>query len=241
MHPTARTIRLAASLMATMIAASGTRAVSQDRYYLLNQTAPTGMAGSWAVATYPGIGNYFQPVRVDVPEAGQVTFFSTGGQATPAQPSPANAALQVGRVYRVKISDLPDFPGVEFYPTVELLDRLHPPPGKATRYPVPISFTLEELDQVAQGRLVTKIVYVEQPDRASPIDSTRQTLSQTLSPRDNALATADQLGRPIAIVRLGSRVPDLQQPDPSFFGSGAPVMVPQAASTLPTRPRVTQE
>lgn len=226
MTSTARTTRLAASLFAAMFATSGGLASAQDRYYPFNQTVPMGVAGQWAAVERPGISNYFQPVRVEVPE-GQVTFFSTGGQSTPAQVAPAGAALLVGRVYRLKISDMPDFPGVEFYPTVELLDRLHPPPGKAVRYPVPIAFSLEELDQVVQGRLVTKIVYVEQPDRASPIDSTRQSLTQTLDPRDNALATADQLGRPIAIVRLGSRVPDVQNPDPSFFGSGAPVMLPQ--------------
>ncbi|MDX1968199.1 MAG: hypothetical protein SFV23_13570, partial [Planctomycetaceae bacterium] len=39
----------------------------------------------------------------------------------------------------------------------------------------------------------------------------------------NAIAEADLLGRPIAIVRLGGRTPDPNSPDVQFWGPLAPV------------------
>lgn len=201
------------------------------RYYPLDQTVSPGTAGQWAAILHPGVSEYYQPIRIELPNAGQVTFYTMNGQSTPRQATPANAAFLVGRVYRLRISDIAEYPGVELFPTVELLDRLHPPPGKATRFPVPIAFTEEEIDFALEGRLVTKVVYVEQPDLAEPVPNSTAALTRRVEPRDNALQTADRLGRPIAIVRLGGRVPDPNDLDPAFFGSGAPVLLPQPVAS----------
>jgi hypothetical protein len=191
----------------------------------LNQRTPPGVAGHWSGFLGKAVPGYFQPVRIQLPSAGRVTLFGAGPQPL-TLPAPAQAGFAVGPVYRLKVSHLPEFPGVELYPSIELLDRLHPPPGREQEFPIPIELTIEEIEEALEGRLVTKVVYLEQPQLADPRPVESPMRVGTVPPHENLLAVADALGRPMVIVRLGGRIPDLRRPDPTFFGTGAPIVVP---------------
>lgn len=227
---------LAAAALGLPCSIAAAQSPASVRYYPYDQTVPPGMAGQWSAIVNPGVSSYYQPVRVELPVPGQVTFFSGGPAAPVPRPAPAQAAILVGPVYRLKISDMPDYPGLELYPTVELLDRLHPPAGRSPQFPVPVSFTIEELDFALEGRLVTKVVYLEQPDRAAPVTAV-EAAAQRLEPQENGIAIADRLGRPMAIVRLGGRLPDPNHPEPGFYGSGAPVLLPALAVEKLAKPQ----
>lgn len=192
------------------------------RQYPLNQMSPPGTAAQWAVNAGRVTPNSFQAIRVQLPGEGQVTCFESLDRPVDL-PARAEAGLMVGRMYRFKISGLEDFLGAEFYPSVELIDRLHPPAGREQEFPMEIEFTTEELEWAASGRLVTKVVYLEQPDRVPTTLLDRTSRITTIEPSRNVLAEADSLGRPMAIVRLGGRTPDPLRPDPAFFGPGGPV------------------
>lgn len=229
--------RLAASLLTGMMAAgvflSGSAQAQVQipftkKYFPLDHTVPPGKAGAWMLQTRPDLARdrgYFQPVRVELPEAAKVTFYAGSPDPALSLPSPASAALLVGRCYRLKISEITGFPGVELYPTIELLDRLHPPSGKGANYPIPVTLAAEEINAVLEGRLVTKVVYLEQPDSAYVGPAGEAVRNLRADPRQNALAIADQHGRPVAIIRIGGRVaaPQGRVEDPDFYGSGAPV------------------
>lgn len=119
---------------------------------------------------------------------------------------------------------MPEFPGVEIFPTIELLDRLHPPAELAQEFPIPVELSEEEIQIVLQDRMITKIVYLEQPDLAFPAEQTGAIRNETLSPRDNLMQAADQRGRPLAIIRIGGRIPDPRSPTDEFF-SQSPLML----------------
>ena len=58
------------------------------------------------------------------------------------------------------------------------------------------------------GRLVTQIVYLEDPDQALPISMPDEEIPMvTLDPSEEPLRVADALGRVMAIVRIGGRSP----------------------------------
>ena len=139
--------------------------------------------------------------------------------------APAIAALRVGSVYRLKISDIPDFPGAELYPTIELIDRLHPPRGREVEFAIPIVLTADEIAMALEGRLVTKVIYLEQPDRAAPVRNTNAARNRITDARENLLEIADEAGRPMVIVRVGGRLPDAAALESGFFGLGDPVQV----------------
>ena len=214
-------VALAAAWPTTIWAQSTTR----GRYFPLDQTTPPGVAGRWS-AVQRGFVPVMQPVRVELPGAGgQVSFYTNPQGEHEVVAAPAIVALRVGSIYRIKISDLPDFPGAELYPTVELIDRLHPPREREIEFAIPILLNAEEIAMALEGRLVTKVIYLEQPDRAAPVRNTNAARNRVAEPRENLLAIADEAGRPMVIVRVGGRLPDAAASESGFFGFGEPVQI----------------
>lgn len=145
--------------------------------------------------------------------------------------------MNVGCVYGFKAVGLPSYAGVELYPSVELIDRLYPPPGKELRFPVPVELTREDLVIAAQGGLVTRVIYVEDPKTALPVQQGKSRQWFEARAGDNPLELADELGRPIAILRIGSRLAApggrFAAPTPLAASDTFDTAVTPAAATLP--------
>jgi hypothetical protein len=199
-------------------------------YHPLNQRTPPGVAGNWAGILGHVTPGYLQPVRVELPEAGSVTFFDGSPDRPIELAAPHQARLAVGQVHRLRIGGMPSLPGIELYPTVELCDHLHPPLDQIDEFPVPIQFTAEEIRLALEGRLVTKIIYLEQPQLATPGVLPSPLPVVAVPSSQNLMAQADRLGRPLAIVRLGSRLPGMHGHDAAFFGIGARVVASTTAA-----------
>ncbi|MEW4529141.1 MAG: hypothetical protein ACF8PG_14055 [Maioricimonas sp. JB045] len=204
-------------------------------YYPLNQRLPLGEVARWNATIHPGLYGQTQPVRITLPSTGHVTYYDGRSPQGVLADAPSQAGLLVGNVYRVRISGMPEFPGIELYPSIELLDRLHPPPGQEQNFPVPVTFTVEEIETALQDRMVTKVVYLEQPQRAAPFDQKDGPHIEDVPPSSNLLEAADQRGRPIAIVRLGGRIPDANA-GAAFFGPPVPVVFPTQVPQPPAQP-----
>src|SRR5262245_58596317 len=204
---------------------SGLTASAEERpvHWLNAGAMPPGAIGSLRLERGGPLSGYFQPVRVRAPEGARIAL-ATEGDFSPVASSEALVGLQVGLVYRLEISNIPDGDGVDIYPTIELLDRLYPPPGLALRFPVPIELTRDELDLAARGAFVTRVIYIEDPMQALPIvRMAKDELPWIEAPAgEDPLVTADVNGRPIAILRIGSRRPDAARPG---FGAPAPPYV----------------
>lgn len=228
----------AAGALGLFPAIASAQGPTSNRYFPLNQNTAPGVASQWSTAARRNLACGPQWIRVELPgSGGQVAFYTQPDGTATTLAAPAVAAVHVGSVYRFKISDMADRPGVELYPTVELLDRLHPPRGRETEFPVPIAFTEQEIEYAIEGRLVTKVIYLEQPNRAAPVRNTTAERTHFAEPRENILVRADIAGRPMAIVRLGARVPDRHAPEPGFFGTGAPIQFLPATATRAEEPR----
>jgi hypothetical protein len=169
---------------------------------------PPGAIGGQRLLRDGPLSGYFQPVQIRAPQGARIALAMEGGFAS-AQPDSALVGLQVGAVYRLQVTNIPNNPGVEIFPTVEVIDRLYPPPGLALRYPIPIELTLNELELAAQGLYVTRIIYIEEPNQALPVQRHPRDAQPWIetAPGDDPLVVADGLGRPVAILRLGGRVP----------------------------------
>ena len=115
--------------------------------------------------------------------------------------------MRPGYLHRVQIVNPPGHPGVSLYPTVEVCGTLYLPPKlHAAAYPAAIAFTPAEIDRVIRGVLLTKVIYLEDPEKAFPVNSTADAPLEIDSARgENPVATAQEHGRPMLIVRLGSR------------------------------------
>jgi len=151
---------------------------------------------------------YFQPVRIRAPQGARIALAMEGGFSN-TESSEALVGLQIGPVYRLQVADIPNANGLELYPTIELIDRTYPPPNLALRYPIPIELTQDELELASRGAFVTRVIYIEDPHQALPISrkaNDEQPWVEAPAGED-PLVTADRQGRPVAILRIGSRVP----------------------------------
>ena len=235
-----RRFRLVGMLMGVVFACgvpsntANAQGMSQSTPYpLMDHRVPPGTWGEWVRTAGRVNGSEFQPVHVELPSTGRVTWF-IGSRDEVREGN--HVRLAVSQSYRVRLSDLPEFPGIELFPSIEVLDRLHPPAGHGDSFPLPITFAIEEIDAAVQGQMITKVVYLEQPQFASPFELTSDTAVRTLNARVNLIEEADKAGRPLALIRLGGRLPSSHEMHGAFFGSGAPVLVGRV-SNLPGNQR----
>jgi len=200
---------------------------ADNRYVPLDQNAPVGRVGRWSGIIGKGLAGTFQSVQVTVPTSGKVTVYNGGPETGVTLAAPAQFTIGVGCVYRLKIAGMPEFPGVELFPTIEIFDRLHPPTGREYEFPVPIAITEEEVQKATTGGMVTKVIYLEQPQFAVTGDLAPALLNRMLPPDRNLLIEADRLGRPMILLRLGGRTPDEGRPEDGFFLPPAPLSIEQ--------------
>lgn len=183
------------------------------KHYLHSADLPPGAIGRRQLQRGGPLAGYYQAVEVIAP-AGSVLSLEEGGSFHEAKENVVNAGMQIGYVYRLKVGNIRFREGQEVYPTVEVIDRLYPPPGQQGRFPIPIELTTEELQMAADGKYVTRVIYLEDPQRALPVQDTPEKQRYFEVARgEDPLEIADRIGRPMAILRMGSRIPDPQTDD----------------------------
>ncbi len=194
-----------------LVCATSSPLVAQTVHYLQRGDAPPGMIGQQQLLANEALRGYVQPVKVVAPTGALIQFWD-GNSFQPAGESSATLSMSVGGVYRIKITRIPRHEGVEIFPTVELTSRLYPPAERVNDFPVIVEIPTDDLDQAIDGTLVTRVVYLENPETAMPY---RQTAFEQpyfdVRPQDDPLQAAYRLGRAFAVVRLGSRIPDLTE------------------------------
>ncbi len=126
--------------------------------------------------------------------------------------------LRPGYVYRFELTGLPNRPGESLYPEIEVRGSLAPRPGmNYMDYPAAINFSEVDLAKASLGSLITKVIYLEDPEKAVPVKTTAdRPLEQFADTEDDAVRAAADNGRPVLIVRLGNRVPTPAQLTQAF-------------------------
>jgi len=225
------TVLLCVSLTATLAQAQGPAI-----HYQNHAMMPPGMIGQGQLLRGGPLAGYFQPVQI-VPAGNAQVSPVREGQFIAADSGPLTVGLLIGQVYRFQVTGIPFHEGQELYPTVEVIDRLYPPAGSKTRFPIPIHLTQEELEFALSGRLVTRVIYLESPRTALPVS--QQAGDQRITDankQDDPLQIADALGRPVAILRIGSRIPAENRPSDSFLFGSPPLETYRSTASLESRP-----
>ncbi|NND96081.1 MAG: hypothetical protein HKN47_01990 [Pirellulaceae bacterium] len=196
------------------------------QHSLYSADMPAGVVGQARLNRRGPVANYFQPVAFSGPPG--VRFALPNGANISESEENLMAGLLIGSVYRFQISGIPQQEGAELYPTVELIDRTYPPQGLATLYPIPIKIDETDMRAALDGHLVTRVVYLEDPQTALPLEQTAQQANvMDIAQHQDALKVADRFGRPVAIIRIGSlappRAPSLMPQFYFGFPSWAPI------------------
>jgi hypothetical protein len=228
-------------VVASMVLLSTTdRLPAQDsgRHFLQTRNLSPGAIGSERLKRAGPVHGYFQPVEIHAPDGARVSLAIDGSFAQP-QKKTIVAGMLIAHVYRLRVTNIP-IPfqeGLEVYPTIEVIDRTYPPQGGRLRFPIVVDFALEDLKLATEGSLVERYIYLEDAHTASPVaDDPKEQSWFEAADDENPLEVADQLGRPVAIVRMGGRVPPLSGPTDSFLYGSPPLQV-YPASAIPKGPK----
>jgi hypothetical protein len=199
-------------------------------HYRFDAQPPTGSVGQTRLEHGGPVHGYFQPVQISGPK-GTLVGLPEQGEWLQLVDGPVNAGMLIGKPYRIKVTGMELHPGRDCYPTIEIIDRTYAPAGLERRFPIQIVLNTDDLDLAMRGMLVTRVVYIEDPGQALPgAQVPGDQLWFDAGPGANPLLEADRLGRPVAILRIGGRVPSTGGPDWEFM-YGCP-----AWQRLPTPP-----
>lgn len=198
---------------------------AEQVHYRHSGDMPPGAIGQWQLQRGGPLPGYFQPAEIATP-AGCMISLAAGGAFDLPQENARTAAFLIGQVYRFKVTQIPLHEGIEIFPTIELIDRIYPPGCLKFQFPIRIRITRDDLAEAIRGKMVTRVIYVEDPDRPlAASQGTNQQFGFDVRSGEDPLRVADSLGRPVAILRLGARVPSAMGPSPRFL-FGCPVWMP---------------
>lgn len=204
---------------------SATNSQAQRPRHLLRGNMIPGQASQIRAMSSPSKAGQTQSVKVIAPAGVELSVVSQGSFVVTSQ-ADYTVGMQLGSLYRFRITGVDVATGFELYPSIELLDLLRPPAGLENAFPVPVVITAADVREAVAGRLVTKVIYLEDPEVALPRggDKNEQPWFD-VSATEDPIRTAEGLGRPMAILRIGSRVPtseELMASSMNAFSSASP-------------------
>ena len=148
--------------------------------------------------------------------------------------APARYNFLQASIYRLKLSGIPNRAGVELYPTLEVVPTNSKTATFLAHSAVPVSFTEEDLEQVAAGNFVVKVIYLPDPQYQDlAATGPDEVVSSRLEPGVDPIIEARRRGSILAVVRLGNsdleapNTPAMDAPDPNApkFGMMPPGMM----------------
>jgi hypothetical protein len=168
------------------------------------------------------LAGFFQPVEIKAPPGVSISL-AVENQFGPPQAAPRRVGLLIGSVYRFRVTNIPipQAEGMEIFPTIEIIDRTYAPVDQQVRFAIPVEIVQQDMDLALQGKFVTRVIYLEDPRNPVPVRGINGQSWFEVAPGRDPLAVADELGRPVAILRMGGRVPN-QGPDPNFYFGSPP-------------------
>ncbi|WP_435010507.1 hypothetical protein P12x_001777 [Tundrisphaera lichenicola] len=204
--------RLALPLVAAISAGLGSPSIAQDPPIEVANPPIAATPEVEAAPPAPVLPDDVQVIRFQGAEGMSIEVLGPPGEPVPIGDGKglATVGMKVGVSYHLRLSGIPDRPGVELFPVVEVLGHLHRPPGiDPSKYPIRIVFREDDIeDAVGRGQLVTQVVYLEDPDQAIPLKLPKdEPPFVTLNPAEDPFKVARALGRVMAIVRIGGRQP----------------------------------
>jgi hypothetical protein len=168
--------------------------------------------------------------------------------------TPATYNFAQAAIYRLRLSDIPDYPGVDLYPSLEVVPANQRALTFLAHSSVPVSFTPDDFRMVAAGNYVVKVIYLPDPQYQDIAvgGGLGELISTQLEPGVDPIAEACKRGSILLIVRLGNidlelrhspamdAPPPRQAPPPGMHGAMGmlPPAPGMASGALPPPPGI---
>jgi hypothetical protein len=164
-------------------------------------------AASTAPVQHTPQGNTSQ-INFNGPEALIINYDAKVPGAFDSEPliCPATHEFSHGKVYRLKLSNIPSHPGKELFPTLEVAPTNSKTFAYLVHCPIPISFSDNDFDQVFTGNLITKVIYLPNREFQGLANvGIGMIVNTDLEPGVDPIIEAQNRGSILAIVRMGNK------------------------------------
>jgi uncharacterized repeat protein (TIGR01451 family) len=139
--------------------------------------------------------------------AGMKVTFYPGTRMARSFDAPAVAGVRAGYLIRAQLDHFVDHPDLVLFPSIEVRGALWLGPKlNPADYPAPVVLSPADIESIRAGDVVTKAIYLENPERAAPVATTPDApIELNFPPGVDLLEQARRAGRPVAVVRFGGR------------------------------------
>lgn len=162
-------------------------------------------------------------VRFIGPAGMHIGWLVPDGWAEDQLIAPGRYNFPQAATYRLKLSEIPNRPGLALYPTLQIYPSHPTTDAYLSHSSVPIEITDEDIDQVTSNNFVTKVIYLPDPRFQELAVAGVETLVSTrLDPGIDPVFEADRRGTVMAVLRMGNT--DLEMPAPIGVGPAAPAV-----------------
>jgi hypothetical protein len=192
-------------------------------------TGPGNMPGA------PGATIGRTQVRFAGPSGMHVAWLTQGPDGKPAYSAPVVETpgrynfLQAS-IYRLKLNGIAGRPGLEVYPTLEVVPGNPKTEAFLAHSAVPLEFTAEDFQEVAEGKYLVKVIYLPDPQfQELAATGTDQIISTRLEPGADPLLEAQRRGSILLVIRMGNvdqEAPNTPPLESNNAGPGAMMMMP---------------
>ena len=110
---------------------------------------------------------------------------------------PCRLTFEKPGTYRLKLMDIPNHPGLELYPTIEVYPATQKTTTFLTHAAVPVEFTDADIDKAVKGKVATRVVCLHQ-------DGEQTIAVAEGATSEEVMALAKMKGSILLVVRLGS-------------------------------------
>lgn len=191
------------------------------------------------LAGTPRFASQRTQIRFTKPAGMKIAWLTQGPDgrpvyANPPLETPGKYNFLQGAIYQLKLSSIEGRPGVEIYPTLEVVPSNYKTEEFLAHSYVPIEFTQEDFKQIVEGNYVTKVIYLPDPQFQELAGTgTGEIVSTRLEPGVNPINEALRRGSILLVIRMGSidreapntpplthATPPRQHLPPGFHGMG---------------------
>jgi hypothetical protein len=172
-------------------------------------------------------------VRFVGPAGVKIAWYAPGpdsknGFSATSIEAPGRYNFAQAAIYRLKLSDIPGRPGMELYPTLEVVPVNVKTATFLAHSAVPVAFTEEDFEQVAAGNYVVKVIYLPDPAHQDlAVLGADEVVSSRLEPGVDPIAEACKRGSILLVVRIGNI--DLEAPNTPAMDAPSPFQQQQHA------------
>jgi len=149
-------------------------------------------------------------IRFARPSGMRVAWLSQGPDGKPMYSPPVLEApgrynfLQAS-IYRLKLSNIEGRPGMEVYPTLEVVPCNPKTEAFLAHSAVPLEFTPEDFQEVADGKYLIKVIYLPDPQfQELAAAGIEEIVSTRLEPGQDPLLEAQRRGCILLVIRMGN-------------------------------------